>query len=334
VTASSLKAEALSCYGGPAGDGGSICALAEHGALFVWAFSTEPETAPAAATLLTSRPPSEHGVRSSAATFLATGTPTLATELRSAGYDTAAFVAVEELNRSRNFQGGFDTFEITAGGAPAEAARLAREAFAGWVEQRSDPERPWFGWVHFPGTTSAAKVGLSLAVLDAEVASVLQAAHSAPPGAPIGVAFGALRGTSSPDGPPLALERVRVPLIWAPAGGVAAQRLVAPVALLDLGVTGLQAAGRALPPASTGEPLRVAPLPPAAIQPARPLALRSGDEVGVVLSRRFYARPVGDAFARTALLSNDGQLPQSRRLSVQSGVAQPFEALLPPDHLQ
>ena len=232
LTASNLQAESLGCYGGPADQGARVCSLAERGALFVWAFSTHPETGPAAASLLTGRPPEEHGVTSSAATFLATGTPTLAGELRRAGYDTAAFVAVHELNRSRNFQSGFNTYEVTAGGPPDQAARRAREAFTRWLTGRRDSERPWFAWVHFPGVAQDAKTRFSLAALDSEVGDILAATS---PGS-VDVAFGALSGRASPGDPPLALDRVRVPLIWAPAGEGPAQRLVAPVALLDLGL--------------------------------------------------------------------------------------------------
>ena len=55
LTASNLRAESLGCYGAAADQGSRICSLAERGALFVWAFSTQPETAPAAASLLTGR---------------------------------------------------------------------------------------------------------------------------------------------------------------------------------------------------------------------------------------------------------------------------------------
>lgn len=327
ITTGGLRAEALSCYGGTGSDSEAICELAERGALFVWAFSTQPETAPAAATLLTSLLPEEHNVTASAVTFLATGTPTLATELSRAGYNTAAFVSSEELNRSRNFQLGFERYAVTAGGTAGEAADRTSEAFTTWLARATRAERPWFAWVHYPTVGQPEARGFALSDLDAQVATIVEAARAAAE-PEIGIAFGALRGAHRAHAPPLALERVRVPLIWTPPGGVATQRLVAPVALLDLGPTWLQEAGIRDGPPTSGEPLRVAPLPPAAVQPARSLTLSSGDEVGVVLSRRFYARPVGAREARTALLSNDGSRPATRRVGVGSKAALAYEALL------
>jgi len=327
VTASSLEVSALPCYGGSGDAGQAICGLSERGARFVWAFSTHPETAPAAATLLTAQPSEVHGVTHSAATFLQTGTPTLATELRRAGYDTAAFIAVAELNRSRNLQLGFDRYEVTADRVAAEAARRASAAFSAWLAQRQDTGRPWFAWVHYPSVGLSPKRGFSLRALDREVATVLEAARRDTREGGLGIAFSALRGSAS--APPLALSRVRVPLLWVPPNGVVAQRLVAPVSLLDLGPTWFEAAQLQTPPFSAGEPLRVEPLPPAAAQPARPLFLAGGGEVGLILSRRFYARPRKGRTARTALLSNDGTTPTPFAVSVNAAIAQPLEALLP-----
>jgi arylsulfatase A-like enzyme len=327
VTASSVAVGALPCYGGSGDAGQAICGLAERGARFVWAFSTHPETAPAAATLLTAQPSEIHGVTPSAATFLPTGTPTLASELRRAGYDTAAFVAVAELNRSRNLQLGFDRYEVTADRVAAEGAHRASDAFSAWLAQRQDTGRPWFAWVHYPSVGLPPKRGFSLRALDQEFSSVVEAARAETREGGLGIAFSALRGSSSAH--PLALSRVRVPLLWAPPNGVVAQRLVAPVSLLDLGPTWFQAAQLQRPPPSAGEPLRVEPLPPAAAQPARPLFLAGGGEVGLVLSRRFYARPQEGRTARTALLSNDGTTPTPFTVSVDAAIARPLEALLP-----
>ena len=55
ISVDTLRADALSCYGGPADVGSAICALADGGSRYVWAFSTAPTTSPSIASLLTSQ---------------------------------------------------------------------------------------------------------------------------------------------------------------------------------------------------------------------------------------------------------------------------------------
>jgi hypothetical protein len=329
ITSDRVGAEALPCYGGAGGAGTAVCELAERGALFLWAFSTDPGLAPAAATLLTSLPAEEHGVTRSAVTFLRSDVWTLAGALSRAGVATAAFVSAAELNRSRNLQLGFGHYEVTAARAPETAAAATTRAFQSWLDRRSRSDGAWFAWLHYPGTASEVRPPVpawSIAALDGEVAAALAAARSAAPDPDLGVAFTALSGEARDEAAPLALERIRVPLLWSPPGGVAAQRLAAPVGLLDLAPTLLRAVGATVPGELAGEPLRVAPLPPAEVRPARPLRLASGDEIGVVISRRYYARPVGADRARTALLPDDGTLPAVSSLAVGSETAEPYEA--------
>ena len=88
-----------------------------------------------------------------------------------------------------------------------------------------------------------------------------------------------------------------------------------------------------MPARLLGEPLRVSPLPPAEARPARPLRLDSGSEIGVILSRRYYARirqpaepkPVR---ARTALLTDDGAVPRINVVAIDSEAARPYETEL------
>jgi hypothetical protein len=329
ITSDSLRAEALPCYGGTSSAGAAICALADRGALFVWAFSTDPELAPAAATMLTSLPADEHGVTPSAVSFLRSDVWTLASALSRAGIATAAFVSSAELNRSRNLQRGFDRYEVTAATAPDAAAAAATSAFQRWLGRLPAGEQAWFAWIHYPGASGAARPlapAWPIEALDGEVAAALAAARSATPEPRLGVAFAALSGETRAGAGALALERIRIPLLWSPPGGVAAQRLAAPVGLLDLAPTLLRPFGASAPGDLAGEALPVGPLPPAEAGPARPLRLAAADEVGVIISRRYYARSLDARLARTALLPDDGALPAMASLATDSESADPYEA--------
>lgn len=162
VTIDSLRADALACYGGEPGVGRRICSLADQGTRYVWAFSTASSSAPAVASILTSRYPGEHGVDASAASFLADDHETLAEALAREGYATAAFVASPELNRSRNLQQGFEVYDdqtrrpgpsVLPTRPATETTDAALAWLAGLTEQvRGDGQqarRPWLLWVHY-----------------------------------------------------------------------------------------------------------------------------------------------------------------------------------------
>jgi arylsulfatase A-like enzyme len=153
VTVDTLRADRLACYGGPRDVGSGICALADSGTRFAWAFSTAPYTAPSVASLLTSRYPSRHGVIQSAGSALGSGALSLAETLRSAGYVTAAVVSNPVLDRFRNFRQGFDVYdsEMTRreGTRPAveREAAATTDAALTWARERASA--PWFLWVHY-----------------------------------------------------------------------------------------------------------------------------------------------------------------------------------------
>ena len=151
VTVDSLRADFLSCYGGLPGVGERMCSLEQEGTRFVWAFSPASSSAPAIASILTSRYPTDHGVDASAASFLPDGETTLAEALRDAGYATAAFVSSPELNRSRNLHQGFQVYDdqterSAAGRLPTRTAEATTTAALAWLEET---RAPWLLWVHF-----------------------------------------------------------------------------------------------------------------------------------------------------------------------------------------
>jgi len=337
LTAGTQDASELPCYSAAAPADASArgaCRVARNGALFVWAFSETPAVAAAAATLLSSEPASVHGVGDSAARFLATGRPTLATELSRAGYATAAFVGDAALNRARNLHAGFAHYEVAAD----DTGAVASGALA-WLDARRGQTGPWLLWVHLPDADGPRAAASREEAIDALLDGVDTSARSstdggaadrAAPGA--GVVFTALRGSRPrPGSTPLALARVRVPLLWrAPGPHRPARRIVAPVGLLDVTPTLLQAAGARALERFAGEALHPGALPPGTPHPARPIDLEGPGRrwLGVVRARRYYARRRHARFARTALLSDDGSLPPSVRVPIGDPEVAPLEARL------
>jgi arylsulfatase A-like enzyme len=153
VTVDTLRADRLACYGGEPGAGAALCALGERGIRYVWAFSAAPSTAPAIASVLTSRYPSSHGVSQLLSTSLAQEARTLAEELDAAGYDAAAFVSNPVLAPERALDQGFEIYDAKMtrrernrpGLAEREAAATSEAALA-WL---SVAREPWFLWVHY-----------------------------------------------------------------------------------------------------------------------------------------------------------------------------------------
>jgi arylsulfatase A-like enzyme len=154
ITIDTLRADRLACYGGPADSGARICALFEDGIRYRWAFSTAPSTAPAIASLLTSRYPADHRVTQSMGTSLGRGERTVAEILRGAGYATAAFVSNPVLDARRELGRGFEVYDQQMTRrernrphyVEREAAATTDAALA-WA--RTARREPWFVWVHF-----------------------------------------------------------------------------------------------------------------------------------------------------------------------------------------
>jgi arylsulfatase A-like enzyme len=154
VTVDTLRADRVACYGGAPDVGRYLCSLADGGTRFAWAFATAPYTAPSVASILTGLYASSHGVRQTAASFLPREFATLPELLRDAGYSTAAFVSNPVLERSRQLDQGFATFdqrmprrERNRPGFVERDARSTTDAALAWAQTTA--RRPWFLWVHF-----------------------------------------------------------------------------------------------------------------------------------------------------------------------------------------
>jgi arylsulfatase A-like enzyme len=155
VTIDTLRADHLGCYGATLGATTHLDALAAQGVRFEHAVSPVPLTRPAHTSLLTGLYPWEHGVRDNLPAKLDGSIPTIASELRARGYDTAAFVGSFLLGRGSGLERGFATFEDGAGPAGAKdrvgatAERRASEVAAGALQYLEHAKPPFFLWAHF-----------------------------------------------------------------------------------------------------------------------------------------------------------------------------------------
>lgn len=162
VTLDTTRADYLGAYGGPPGITPNLDALAAEGARFDLAISTAAVTPVAHASILTGLENMEHGVRvlSAGSGFrLAADTPTLATVLHGAGWNTAAVHSAFPVSSHFGFQHGFDAFESLEGKVTHAAKGDVWDVST--LQRRSDDttqrvlarlageREPWFLWIHY-----------------------------------------------------------------------------------------------------------------------------------------------------------------------------------------
>jgi choline-sulfatase len=161
ITIDTLRADHIGAYGYARAQTPVLDSLARSGVLFERAYAAAPITLPSHATILTGRYPPGHGSRDNGIR-VTDGVPTLATELKSQGFKTAAFVAAFPLDHQFGLDRGFDVYSDRLGRDPAgkpanerPAAQVVDEAIA-WLRSvaappASSPASPatrFFLWVH------------------------------------------------------------------------------------------------------------------------------------------------------------------------------------------
>lgn len=155
VTADTLRADKLGCYGNPTVATPNLDALAAEGVLFENATTVAPITLPAHASMFTGAYPFEHGVRDNGGYYLEPEHTTLAERLREEGYPTGAFVGAFVLDSrfglDQGFDRYFDDFDLAGlenaglNSAQRSGDEVVSEALA-WMESVRD--RPFFSWIH------------------------------------------------------------------------------------------------------------------------------------------------------------------------------------------
>ena len=155
VTADTLRADKLGCYGNARIDTPHLDALASTGVLFENAASSAPITLPAHASIFTGTYPIHHGVRDNGGYYLEPQHETLAESLREQGYATGAFVGAFVLDSrfglDQGFESYFDDFDLSQTENAAlnsfhrPGGEVLEQALT-WMDSVRD--RPFFSWVH------------------------------------------------------------------------------------------------------------------------------------------------------------------------------------------
>jgi len=141
VSIDSLRHDHLGCYGYARPTSPTIDALARDGARFREAVAPSSWTLPSHVTLLTAKPPEQHGV-TDPTKRLEAGTLTLARVLRDAGYRTAAFVASPFLRTLYGYADGFEVYDETLA-AKSNLASHSGVTSPGLVAQTTQWLRQW-----------------------------------------------------------------------------------------------------------------------------------------------------------------------------------------------
>ena len=152
VTIDTLRADALSSYGGAARTP-NLDRLAAHGARFTFAHAHAVVTLPSHTTILTGRLPYEHGMRDNSGFRVKDGTATLATRLKASGFATGAFVGGFPVTRRFGLSPGFDVYDDqmpeTRGAIEISMPERRADEVVGravdWVGRQSGR---FFAWVH------------------------------------------------------------------------------------------------------------------------------------------------------------------------------------------
>ena len=153
ITLDTTRADHLGCAGWAFAHTPNLDALAKRGARFMRCDTAAPITLPSHATILTGLNPPRHGVRDNGTFTLPENVETVATRLRSAGYDTGAIVSSVVLARRYGLDRGFRLYDDDLGAVDAngskEGERRADATTAAALAMAAQLRAPYFLWVHY-----------------------------------------------------------------------------------------------------------------------------------------------------------------------------------------
>lgn len=156
VTLDTTRADRLGCYGFKDVATPNIDRLASEGVLFEQATASVPLTLPSHATMLTGFNPPKHTVHDNGGFFLAEERVTLAERLKSAGFQTGAFVGAWVLDSKWGLAQGFDDYDdkfdlskfrvVSLGTVQRDGNEVMDQALA-WMSSAEGKGR-FFAWIH------------------------------------------------------------------------------------------------------------------------------------------------------------------------------------------
>jgi arylsulfatase A-like enzyme/Flp pilus assembly protein TadD len=152
VTIDTLRADMLSCYGGPVPTP-NLDALAAHGARFTFAHAHAVVTLVSHTTILTGLLPYQHGVRDNSGFRVPDGTVTAGTRFKAAGFSTGAFIGGYPLTKRFGLTPGFDDYDdqlpeergLVTFSMPERRADVVVSHAVDWIGRQNGK---FFGWVH------------------------------------------------------------------------------------------------------------------------------------------------------------------------------------------
>jgi len=165
VTIDTLRADHVGAYGSTLGATPTLDRLAAEGLRFDVAHAHVPMTLPSHTTIMTGLYPIANGVHDNGSFRFDGSKPTLAGELKRAGYRTAAFVGAFVLDARFGLNAGFDLYDDRVQGSSANLEIVQRAAAAvlapaaDWIlnpqssqsainPQSATSNQQWFAWVH------------------------------------------------------------------------------------------------------------------------------------------------------------------------------------------
>ena len=156
VTADTLRADKLACYGNSRIATPHLDQLAASGVLFENSTTVVPLTLPAHSSIFTGTYPMYHGVRDNGGYYLDSDQITLAELLKDKGFSTGAFVGAFVLDSRWGLDQGFDHYfddfdlskfeNVSLDTVQRRGDEVLEEALA-WMD--SVRNGPFFSWIHF-----------------------------------------------------------------------------------------------------------------------------------------------------------------------------------------
>ncbi|MFO8056689.1 MAG: sulfatase [bacterium] len=159
VTLDTVRQDHLSAYGYYRDTSPGLEALSEDGVTFDHCYTPLPHTLPAHFSLLTSQPPSVHGVLNNRMRCRNERVPYLAAHLKRQGFETAGFMGSGIFRPGGGIKKGFDKFYSNLWRERPENRKTRLNNYVrgadevvllaeNWLEEQ-DKTKPFFIWLHF-----------------------------------------------------------------------------------------------------------------------------------------------------------------------------------------